>query len=281
MVGVTSNASANPATHFGRQVNKERVKRGWTIRDFAARTGISAGHLSRIERGRIAPTETVAATMDATFPERDGWFTDYYQDSQAWTPPGYRHWAEREHGARSIRVWTVAVIHGLIQTPEYARSHLETLPGVPREVVSARLAARMGRQDHVFRRDSPPSVVLLIDEPALYRCMGSAEIMTGQMEHLLSLAALPNVILQVVPAVGHPVTSSEVIVTDTAAYTEHQAGGCVYTEEETVTWLGQMLATLQAESYRASESAKVIERVKSIWERGESPLTAVLRADHA
>lgn len=278
---MTRNAHANPATHFGRQVRKERVKRGWTIRDFADHGGISAGHLSRIENGKIAPSAAIAAKMDQLFPERDGWFADYYEDSQSWTPPGYRHWAERESRARSIHVWTVAVIHGLIQTPEYARAHLETLPGVAAEVVSARLAARLERQKHVFRSDSPPSVALLIDEPALYRRMGSAEIMAGQMDRLLALAAMPNVILQVVPAVGHSVTSSEVIVADSAAYTEHQAGGCVYTEEETVTWLGQLLATLQAESYRASESVEIIERVKSIWERGESPLTAVLQADRA
>lgn len=281
MDGMRGNANANPATHFGRQINKERVKRGWTIREFAAKAGISAGHLSRIENGRVAPTAAMAAKMDGLFPERDGWFADYYEDSQEWTPPGYRHWAERERAARNLKVWTVAVIHGLVQTPEYARAHLETLPGVPAEVVSTRLAARLERQNQVFRKDAPPSVAVLVDEPALYRCVGSAEIMIAQMDHLLSLAMRPNVVLQVVPAVAHAVTSSEVLVTDSAAYTEHQAGGCVYTEEDTVAWLGQLLATLQAESYRASESLTVIERVKDLWERGESPLTAARRADLA
>lgn len=144
--------------------------------------------------------------------------------------------------------------------------------------MAARLAARLERQHRVFHGDGPPSVTLLVDELALFRLTGSAEIMAAQMDHLLAVSALPDVTLHVVPGVGHPATGSEVIVADTAAFAEHQAGGYVYTEEETVTGLGRLLATLQADSYRASESVRVIERVRDLWELGESLLTALLRA---
>lgn len=267
-----------PATHFGRQVRKERKALGWSIHQLASETGVSAGHLSRIENGYSPPTEHIALTMDRTFPHRNGWFAEYYHDSQLWTPPGYRHWAEHELRARVMRVWSPCVVDGLAQTPEYARAHLETVPGVPAEVVSARLAARMDRQRAVLHGETPPDVWLLVDEFALFRLMGSAEIMAAQMGHLLSVAALPNVTLQVVPGMGHAGTSSNIIVTDTAAYAEHSAGGYVYTEPETVASLGRILTTLQSESYRASESVELIERVKELWARGESPLTAALKA---
>jgi hypothetical protein len=39
MIGMTLNNGNNPATHFGKQMKKERLARGWTLREFSARTG--------------------------------------------------------------------------------------------------------------------------------------------------------------------------------------------------------------------------------------------------
>lgn len=273
-----SNA-ASPAIHFGRQVKKARRERGWTIRDLHGQTGLSPGYISDVENGNRGPTERTALKMDAAFPERRGWFSEYQRDSQSWAPPGYRHWEEYENAARLIRTWTPGVVDGLVQTEAYARAQLETVPDVPREVIDARLAARMERQRRILRRESPPAVWVMLDEVALYRLAGSSDVMVAQMDHLLSAAALPDVTLQVVPTVIHPVTLSQLIVTENAAYAEHVAGGYTYTDEETVTGLGRLITTIQAESYRASESVQMIERVRGTWTTGESPLTA-LRAGH-
>jgi hypothetical protein len=56
------------------------------------------GYLSDIEHGHKPPTERVADAMDAAFPERNGWFREYYEDSKSAIPPGLRVWAE--HGTR-------------------------------------------------------------------------------------------------------------------------------------------------------------------------------------
>jgi transcriptional regulator with XRE-family HTH domain len=77
------NGSGNPVTHFGRQMNKERRARGWSLREFAARTGINIAQASRIETGKSPPTERVAAACDAAFPERKGWFAEYYEESKS------------------------------------------------------------------------------------------------------------------------------------------------------------------------------------------------------
>jgi ribosome-binding protein aMBF1 (putative translation factor) len=63
----------NPSTHFGRQVKKERLARGLSLRELSARSGIDYSHLSRIEGGKRPPTEAVADALDAAFPERRGW----------------------------------------------------------------------------------------------------------------------------------------------------------------------------------------------------------------
>lgn len=272
--------NGNPAHHFGRQLRKERLARGWSLPELSKRTGINAGHLSRIETGRRPPTENVAMACDAVFPERHGWFTEYYAELSTWSevPAAFKDWSEREDKAASLRVWSPGIIHGLLQSQDYARALLATYPGVSDETVAARLASRMERQRRLFARDA--LVWFIVDELSLYRQVGTATVMSEQMRHLAGAARLPNVTMQVLPAVAHPATGSEIIVTDDAAYAEHAASGFAYTGE-TVTALARIFDTLRSECRKASESVALLERMAELWASGESPLTAAPTAGHA
>ena len=253
-------------------MRKERLARGWSLREFAARTGINIGHASRIENGKRPPTENVAAACDAAFPERKGWFTEYYSELSTWSevPAAFRDWTEHEDRAATLCVWSPGIVHGLLQTGDYARALLSTYPAVTGEAVSARLAARMERQRRISARDVPSWFI--VDELSLYRRVGPPEIMTAQMRHMLAVAALPNVTLQVLPAVAHPATGSEIIIADEWAYAEHAASGFVYTGE-TVTALARIFDSLRSECRKASESTALLERMAEAW-TGGSPLTA-------
>jgi hypothetical protein len=61
---------------------------------------------------------------------------------------------------------------------------LSTLPSVPGEVIATRLANRMARQQRVLFREDPPWVSCIVDHVALYRGVGSPEIMAAQMRHV-------------------------------------------------------------------------------------------------
>lgn len=284
MIGMGANTGSNgvnPAIHFGHQVRKQRKAHGWSIHELAKRCGITVGYLSMIENGKRPPNERTAAKIDAVFSERDGWFGEYHRDSQNWTLPGYRHWSEHEDRAREIWAWVPGVIHGLVQTEKYARVLIKALPGVPGEVAEARVKGRMDRQKRILYRDRPPAVVILVDVMALLRLVGSPEIMALQLAHVLEIASLPHVTMHVVPAEAHGVVSSLLEVTESASYAEHLVSGGVYIEDETVAHHERIVRELQANAYRANESVQIIERVKATWESGESPLTAILQADHA
>jgi transcriptional regulator with XRE-family HTH domain len=271
---MTDKTSGNPAfSHFGRQMKKERLARGWGLDELSRRTEINAGHLSRIENGRRPPTETVAKACDAVFPERRGWFLEYFEDSRAWMPPGFRSWPEYEDSAARLSDWSPGVVTGMLQTEDYARSMLSTLPGATPEAVAARLANRVERQRRVLYRDAPPLACYVVDHTALYRLVGSAQVMAGQMSRLLEVAAMPSVTLQVLPAMAHPATQSGFMVTEGAAYAEHVAGGYVYTDEETVTGLARLFDTLRGECYRVSESLAIIGKAGELW-TGASQATA-------
>jgi transcriptional regulator with XRE-family HTH domain len=263
---MTVHGIGNMTTHFGRQIKKERLARGWSLRELSAHSGIDFSHPSKIEAGKRPPTAKVADAMDAVFPERRGWFREYYEDSKSSIPPGLRSWAEHEDKAVRLSIWSPGIVHGLFQTADYARVFLSTLASVPAEVVEARLANRLARQQRVLHREDPPAVTCIIDHVALYRGVGSPEIMAAQMRHLLEVASLPNVTLQMLPPVAHPATASELIIADNnAAYAEHLVAGGVYTEYDTVTRLELIFTTIRAECYRASDSAAIIRKAEKLW----------------
>jgi transcriptional regulator with XRE-family HTH domain len=276
----TGTSNGNPAQYFGRQLRKERMARGWSLPEQSQRTGINAGHLSRIETGRRPPTENVAMACDAVFPERHGWFPEYYAELSTWSevPAAFKDWSEREDKAASLYVWSPGIVHGLLQSGDYARALLATYPGVSDETVAARLASRMERQRRLFDRDA--FIWFIVDELSLFRCVGSPVIMAEQMRHMLTVAAMPDVTMQVLPAVAHPATGSEIIVTDDAAYAEHAASGFVYSGE-TVTGLARIFDSLRAEARPVSESAALLGRMAELWTTGVSPLIRVPMADRA
>jgi transcriptional regulator with XRE-family HTH domain len=266
--------NGSPSTHFGRQVKKERLAHGWSLRELSARSGIDYSHLSRIESGKRPPTEAIADALDAALPERNGWFREYYEDNKSAIPPGLRSWAEHEDRAERLSVWCPGTVHGLFQTEAYARVFIEALPPVPQEVIATRLANRMARQQRILFREDPPVITCVIDHVALYRLVGSPEIMAEQLRHAIEVAKLPNVTMQVLPAVAHPATASELIIADnSAAYAEHLAAGGVYTEPVTIAHLERIFTSIHAECYRASDSAAIIRKAEQVW-TGERALTA-------
>jgi transcriptional regulator with XRE-family HTH domain len=226
----------NPVRYFGRQVRKARLAAGWTLAEFGQRTGYDPAHLGRIENGKRPATKVLAQMCDRAFPERGGWFSEFYEESRTWiaTPPWFRDWVDREQ-----RV-----------TPDD---------------VNARVAARMKRQA-ILTRDDPPTAWFLLDEAALRRCVGSAEVMAAQMSQLVAVAGLPNVTIQVVPAIAHAGLVGGFALTESAAYVETAVAGQVFEDNEIIARLLTRFDTLRNEALRASESLAFIEQMGEEWQ---------------
>lgn len=270
LVIMRASNGVNPATHFGRQMRKERLSRGWSLREFSERIEMNIGSLSQIENGKRPPTQKLARLCDQAFPERNGWFSEYYEECKDWTPPGFKDWREHEERATVLRDWWPSIITGLCQTEAYARALLETSLGATTEIVATRLSARMERQRVLLAREV--EAWFIIDQLSLYRLVGSPEIMAAEMRHLTELAALPHVTIQVLPAVAHPANASGFLVTDSAALCEHVRGSFVYTDDQSLTTLAKLFDTLRGECYRVSESLALLTEVGEIW-TGESQAT--------
>ncbi|WP_216216442.1 helix-turn-helix domain-containing protein [Amycolatopsis aidingensis] len=106
--------------------------------------------------------------------------------------------AESERHTRLIRAFEPLVVPGLLQTAEYARARLaeaarrHNLPEDPDDAVRA----RMRRQEILYRPGRRFHFVM--DEAALRVRKCPPEVMLGQLDRLIALAALPTVQLGIV-----------------------------------------------------------------------------------
>ena len=112
-------------------------------------------------------------------------------------------------------------------------------------------------------------VWFLIDEAALRRRTGSPLIMADQLEHLLTLAKLSNVTIQVVPNVAHAECTGGFAIAEAvngaAAYIETALTGQVFEDAKVVLELSAWFDALRTEALRGTESLRLIEKVASEW----------------
>jgi len=194
---------------LGIELRRLRETAGLMIEDVATHLECSSSKVSRIETGKAVPRVRDVRDMlklyDVTDTQADllltivreaqqkGWWTDY----EDVLPAAFETYVGLEAEASSLRTFQHHV-HGLLQTEDYARAmlrggHLSDAQGVERLV-----SLRMRRQD-MLTKPTPIELWAVIDEAALHRLMGGAEVMLGQLAHLVEVADLPNVTLQVLP----------------------------------------------------------------------------------
>jgi transcriptional regulator with XRE-family HTH domain len=270
-MAVTS--GGNPALHFGRQMRKERLAKNWSLRKFAAQSGVNVTTATLIENGHRPPNEKVAIACDRVYPHRIGWFLEYFNELQTWTaiPANFRNWEDYEARTTTLLEWTPSVVSGIAQTEAYARALIAQEP-VDDATKEARVSARMERQARLLNRANPPKVILLVDASALYREVGSPQIMAGQMRHLRELARLPNITVQVVPEIGHASLASTYLIADDALWTENVVTGGVYVAPATLADVRDRFDRIRGESLRVSESLALLAEMEERWS-GESPPT--------
>lgn len=131
-----------------------------------------------------------------------GWWHPYRELS-----PTYFTYIGLEQEAAAVRTFQLGVIAGLLQTEDYARALIARGPGeLSEDEIERQVEVRVERQKLLTRDDDPMRLWAIIDEAALRRPVGDEDVMRAQLEHLLEMARLPKVTLQVVPfaAGAHP-----------------------------------------------------------------------------
>ena len=177
-----------------------------------------------------------------------------------------------EAEASLIRTYEVATIPGLLQTPEYAESVFLGGRYTSVEHIKRQVAARMERREILTRYDRPPRLVAVIDEAALRRPMGDAQVMRTQFEYLLRIGQLPNIDIQVLPfsAGAHAALGMSFTLLDfpepmdsSIAYTDSVASGVFEETEAEVASYATTFGELQGAALSTVQSARFIEDILS------------------
>ncbi|GAA4104062.1 helix-turn-helix domain-containing protein [Nonomuraea soli] len=190
--------SSSPLAFFGAELREHRLRAGLSQEQLADRLSYSLSLVCAVELARRTPSRDFAERADQVL-ETGGELSRLWPlVRQAVYPAWFRPWLEIEQTARTLQTWQPLLIPGLLQTEDYAREVLQREPGATAEQAEEAVAARMTRQS-VLHKPDPPMFWAVLDEWMLYRPVGSAETMRGQMRALRDSAQLPNVTIQVVP----------------------------------------------------------------------------------
>lgn len=142
----------------------------------------------------VTEDETESFITLAEEANRPGWWQRYHDILPSW----FSMYVSLEGAASLIRSYEPHFIPGLLQTEEYARAVMQTgAVGQTRpEDIERYVALRMQRQE-LLTREGAPRLWVVMDETALRRPVGSADVMRSQLDRLLETSKLSNVTLQV------------------------------------------------------------------------------------
>jgi transcriptional regulator with XRE-family HTH domain len=203
---------------LGAQLRRLREAKRISLEEAGNAIRASHSKVSRIETGRVGfkdrdvvdlltlygvtgEQERESLRELARRASRPGWWHDYSDILPSW----FEAYVGLEEAASQVRAYEVQFVPGLLQADDYARAvTLLGHAGAPGWEIERRVRLRMARQA-VLTRPDPPNVWAVLDEAVLRRTLGGPDIMRAQLRHLLTMAELPNVTIQIVPfeAGGH------------------------------------------------------------------------------
>ena len=220
MRGIAVGDSASPLMHRRRLRNElraARLEKGLTQEQVAtamewslskmnriekAKTGISANDLKALLPlyGITAKDRTEELLALARASRQTPWWRGYGDVA----PSTLLELIDYENAATSISQFEPMFVPGILQTEDYALAVLRASYGA-KSPAERMVSLRTKRRD-LLASEGAPAFSFVLDESVIRRPVGGLAVMRNQLMHLVSLADLPNVTIQVVPfAAGvHP-----------------------------------------------------------------------------
>lgn len=184
-----------------------RADTGLTTEEVAEWLGVSRSKVSRLENGRRGASKADIARLCELYQVDDVRRLRLTElaaggKERAWWQRlnlTYGDYVGLEAEAESISDYGLALVPGLLQTPDYARALVRGggLALSP-EIVEERVQARITRQ-RLLSSPAAPTFEAVLDESVLHRVVGSPSVMQAQLTQLLEISKLPNVTIRVVP----------------------------------------------------------------------------------
>lgn len=206
-------APAASRRKLGIMLRQLREASDLTGEDVAKRLRIRSPKIYRVEGGKVVPTHPeLTMLMDlyevseehqgvllqlAEEARRKGWYESY----ESVLPPKFDVYVGLESDATSLRAYEHNLVHGLLQTKDYA--HAVLTAGNPAEHpddIELLVDLRMRRQELLTREHDPLHFWIVMEENVLHRPVGGRQVLAEQLDHLLKTTTdLPHVTIQIIP----------------------------------------------------------------------------------
>jgi transcriptional regulator with XRE-family HTH domain len=197
---------------IGNALRRARESRELRLEDAAEHIGAKVSKVSRLELGQTRVTVAEVKMLLELYGYDSGRMAGLlalarganqrgrWDGYRASVPEWFRMYADLEAGAEELCQVQVELVPGLLQVESYTRAvHAESLQAAgDREAVEDRIRHRLGRQ-HALATGASPAASFVLSESCLRRQVGDRETMRDQLTHLVALAELRHVQIQVLP----------------------------------------------------------------------------------
>jgi transcriptional regulator with XRE-family HTH domain len=198
---------------LGGELRRLREGAGLKLEDVARRLECSPSKISRLENGKGVPRWRDVRDMLEVYRIPEGTDRDrlldwaksgqarmWWQDYRDVLPPAMATYVELEWDARRLMAYEPHIVHGLLQTRDYARAVLENAYGSvsSAKAIERLVEVRMRRQE-ALAADHGLTFACVLDESTLHRVVGSPRIQREQVEHLIAIAEAEHVDVRVLP----------------------------------------------------------------------------------
>ncbi|MDL2081760.1 helix-turn-helix transcriptional regulator [Streptomyces sp. GXMU-J15] len=252
----------------GRQIKLWRETAGLKQTELGDAIGYGEDMISAVERAKRIPQPDFLDRADEVL-GAGGKLAAMKKDvEEVRYPKKVRDIAKLEDEAVEMGAYTALHIHGLLQTPEYARALHETRrPAYTEEEIDRLVAARMARKV-VFERVPRPFLTFVQEEATLRRPVGGKMVQRQQLEHLLEVGKLRHVEIQVMPTsrADHAHVSGSFRVLklkggQTLGYLAAELHGRVTTEPREAQIVEMRYGMIRAQALSPRESLAFIEKL--------------------
>ncbi|MFC4854793.1 Scr1 family TA system antitoxin-like transcriptional regulator [Actinophytocola glycyrrhizae] len=194
---------------LGRRLREIREEADFTLAEAAKRLDKTRSALQRIETGATrADVHFIRSAMD---------IYDHYDETlveearEAAKPPWFRAYGIKDMGyvdvetyASTVREFSGLMLPGLLHTEEYIRAlFAHSRRRRSAEELHNDIEVRLIRQERLTSEHDLLELSVIVDESALRRDVGGRDVMRQQLQHLIEMAGLPSVCLQVLPLKMH------------------------------------------------------------------------------
>ncbi|WP_433528890.1 helix-turn-helix domain-containing protein [Micromonospora sp. CA-263727] len=251
------------------EVRRARGANGMTQEAFGRAAGFSASHVSAVEGSTRALTLDFIRGADRAL-NNGGLFERLAAELGA--PSWFLPWLDAERGATQLRYFEPNLIPGLLQIAAYARVVLRLDPRLTDEEVDRRVASRLERQA-ILTCESPPRLVVVVDEGAVRRVgYGAEKVMAEQLHHLVACAEQPNISVHVIPAdaglhagLSGPLSLAHMPDGSWIGHLESQLGGDVVDRPADLDTLFERWESVRTEALPRRQSLDLIKEVANQW----------------